>query len=528
MAGARPRILVADPIATDGIERLRQAGDVEVATKLSEAELVGRVSGVDALVVRSETKVTAAVIAAADRLRVIGRAGVGVDNIDVAAATARGVLVVNAPTGNTVAAAEHTIALMLALCRNVAKGDQSLRAGRWERAQLVGSELRGKTLGVVGLGKIGSEVARMAEGLQMRVLAHDPLVSPERAEQLGVGLVDLDQLLQESDVLTVHTPLSDATRGLLGEAELARLPPGARVLNVGRGGIIDEPALAAAVASGHLAGAAVDVFTKEPPPPDHPLLGQDRVLVTPHLGASTVEAQLSVATDVAEQIAEILAGLPARWAVNAPAVAPEELALVVPYQRLARQMGSLYAQLGGGRVRSVELTYRGTLAEVQTSSVTAEALGGILAHFTQDRVTAVNAHAVARQHGIEVREQRDAAPEAFASSLVLRVRGDGPGEIEGSATGTMARIVRIDDLRLDLEPEGRYVFFSHQDRPGLIGAIGQRLGQANVNIAEMRVGRDAPRGRAVTAVRVDEPVVAELAEQLRQVDGVTELHLVVL
>ncbi|MGH7610285.1 MAG: phosphoglycerate dehydrogenase [Candidatus Dormibacteria bacterium] len=526
MAPARPRILVADPIAEDGIRRLQKAGEVEVALKLTELELIGRVAPFQALVVRSETRVTAPVIAAATNLRVIGRAGVGVDNIDVAAATARGVLVVNAPTGNTVAAAEHTLALLLALCRNVAKGDRSLRAGRWERSLLVGSELRGKTLGVIGLGKIGSEVARMAEGLQMRVVAHDPLVSTERAEQLGVRLVSLDELLAQSDVLTVHTPLSDATRGMVGVKELARLPRGARVLNVGRGGIVDETALAEAVASGHLAGAAVDVFTKEPPGADHPLLAQPNVLVTPHLGASTVEAQLSVATDVAEQIAEILAGLPARWAVNAPPVAPEEVALVVPYQGLARQMGSLYAQLGGGRVRTVELAFRGSLAEAQTTSITAEALGGILAHFTQDRVTGVNAHAVARQHGIEVREQHRSQPGPWESSVVLRVDGDGPDEIEGSTSAGEPRIVRLDDLRLDLDPEGTYVFFRHQDRPGLIGAIGRLLGEANVNIAEMRVGRDAPRGRAVTAVRVDDPVSAELADRLGAVDGVTGLHLV--
>ena len=523
---SRPRILVADPIAADGIKRLEAAGDVEVALKLNEDQLVEKVTPFQALVVRSETKVTARVIAAGVELRVIGRAGVGVDNIDVEAASAGGVLVVNAPTGNTVAAAEHTLALMLAMARNVARGDASLRAGQWERSKLVGSELRAKTLGVVGLGKIGTEVARMAQGLQMRVIAFDPLVSQARAEQLGVELLSLNQLLAQAEVLTVHTPLSDATRGLIGAEQLARLPKGARVLNVGRGGIIDEAALAAAVREGHLAGAAVDVFTKEPPPSDNPLLHEVGILVTPHLGASTVEAQLSVATDVADQIAEVLAGQPARWAVNAPAVAPEEAGLIVPYQALAAKMGSLYAQLGGGGIRRVEMVSRGDLSTVQPGSLTAEALGGILSRFTQDRVTAVNAGAVARQHGIEVSEQRGSGPGTWASSLVLRVDGEGPSEIEGTTAGGEARIVRLDGLPIDLVPDGLFLFFGHQDRPGLIGAIGQLLGQSNVNIAEMRVGRDAPRGRAVTALKVDEMVDAVLAEKLRAIDGVTELHLV--
>ncbi|MGA8427947.1 MAG: NAD(P)-dependent oxidoreductase, partial [Candidatus Dormiibacterota bacterium] len=318
----------------------------------------------------------------------------------------------------------------------------------------------------------------------------------------------------------------DSTRGMIGAEQLARMPQGARVLNVGRGGIIDEAALAEAVHSGHLAGAAVDVFTREPPPPDSPLLQDPRILVTPHLGASTVEAQLSVATDVADQIADVLSGRPARWAVNAPAVAPEEAGLIVPYQMLAARMGSLYAQLGGSRIRRVELIYQGELAGVQPGSITAEALGGILRTFTQDRVTAVNARAVARQHGIEVTEQRGSRTGTWASSVILRVDGDGPAEIEGSTASGEARIVRLDGLPIDLDPEGLFLFFRHRDGPGLIGAIGQLLGQANVNIAEMRVGRDAPRGRAVTAVKIDDAVTPELAAQLRSVDGVTELHLV--
>jgi D-3-phosphoglycerate dehydrogenase len=342
-----------------------------------------------------------------------------------------------------------------------------------------------------------------------------------------VSLGPLDELLRQADVLTVHTPLSDTTRGLIGARELALMPAGARVLNVGRGGIVDEVALAAAVGSGHLAGAAVDVFTKEPPDPDNPLLANPRILITPHLGASTLEAQISVATDVAEQIIDVLGGRPARWAVNSPQVASDEVAVVVPYQDLAQRMGSLWAQMGGGGVRRVEVVYQGEVARVQPAAITAEALGGMLRHFSRDRVTAVNAIEVAKRHGIVVREQRSLEVAEFPSSLLLRVDGDGPREIEGTVTLGQPRIIRLDGLRLDLEPVGSFLLLSHRDRPGLIGEVGQLLGDANVNIAEMQVGRDMPRGRALTAVRVDEPVLDPLADRLRQIAGVDSLHLVV-
>ena len=519
-----PRILVADQLAEDGLAKLRQAGTVEVATGLSEGELVSRIGGFSALVVRSETKVTRPVIEAATALRIIGRAGVGVDNIDVPAATERGILVVNAPTGNTVAAAEHTIALMLALCRNVARADSSLRQGRWERSSLVGTELRGKTLAVIGLGKIGMEVARIARGLQMRVLAYDPLVAEERAAQLGIELGSLDEVLARADMVTVHTPLNDATRGMIGARELALMPTGGRVMNVGRGGIVDEAALAAAVASEHLAGAAVDVFTKEPPPPDHPLLGDPRILVTPHLGASTREAQVSVATDVAEQIAEVLAGRPARWAVNTPPVAEDEIALVVPYQELARRVGSLWAQLGGGALREVEITYHGDVATVHTAAISAALMSGMLSSFSQDRVTAVNAMEMASRNGVVIREQRSSQPVSFAGSILVRAQGRGPTALEGTLVLGEPRLTRLDDLHIDLLLDGAFLMLAHRDRPGLIGEMGQLLGAADVNIAEMQVGRDQPRGTAVTAIRVDEPVPDSLVDQLLHISGVESVH----
>ncbi len=519
-----PRILVADPVAEDGLAMLRRGGAVEVVTGLSETELAQRIQGVSALVVRSETKVTRRVIESADTLRIIGRAGVGVDNIDVGAATERGILVVNAPTGNTVAAAEHTVAVMLALCRNVARADASLRQGLWERSKLVGTELRGKTLVVIGLGKIGVEVSRIARGLQMRVLAFDPLVAEDRAAQLGIELGSLDEVLGQADILTVHTPLNDATRGLIGARELALMPAGSRVLNVGRGGIVDELALAEAVASQHLAGAAVDVFTKEPPPPDHPLLRDPRILVTPHLGASTREAQVSVATDVAEQIVDVLAGRPARWAVNTPPVAEDEIQVVVPYQELARRMGSLWAQMGGGGLRAVEITYHGDVAEVHTAAISAALMSGMLSSFSQDRVTTVNAMDMAARHGVEIREQRSSRTGGYPGSILLRVEGRGPSLIEGALVLGEPRLMRLSELHINLVLDGAFLMLAHRDRPGLIGEMGQLLGAADINIAEMQVGRDQPRGMAVTAVRVDEPVPDSVVEGLVHIPGVETVH----
>lgn len=519
-----PTILVADQLAEAGMAQLRQAGVVEVATGLSEAELVARIPGVTALVVRSETKVTRPVIEAATALRVIGRAGVGVDNIDVACATERGILVVNAPTGNTVAAAEHTVALMLALCRNVARADWSLRQGRWERSALVGTELRGKTLAVIGLGKIGMEVAHFAKGLQMRVVAHDPLVAEERATQLGIELGTLDEVLGRADIVTVHTPLNEATRGMIGARELALMPVGSRVLNVGRGGVVDELALAAAVDSEHLAGAAVDVFTKEPPPPDHPLLQDPRILVTPHLGASTKEAQVLVATDVAQQIADVLAGRPARWAVNTPPVAADEVALVVPYQELARRMGSLWAQLGGGALQSVEITYQGEVAGVHTAAITSALLSGMLSSFSHDRVTPVNAMEMALRHGVEVTEQRSSRMPGLPGSILLQTRGRGPAVLEGALVLGEPRVIRLGELHIDLLLDGSFLVLAHRDRPGLIGDLGHLLGERDINIAEMQVGRDRPRGTAATAIRVDEPVPGSVMEQLLHIDGVESVH----
>jgi D-3-phosphoglycerate dehydrogenase len=519
------RILVADPIAPDGVDRLRAAGEVDVSTGLDPEELIARIPAYDALVVRSETKVTAAVFAAATRLRVVGRAGVGVDNIDIEAATRHGVLVLNAPTGNTIAAAEHAVAMMLALARNIPAADASLRAGRWERSRLTGVELRDRTLGVLGLGKIGFEVARIAgEGLRMRVLAHDPLVTHERAEQSGAELVDMDTLLAESDVLTVHVPLTEHTRGAIGAAELRRMRPGARIINVARGGIIDEVALAEAVRNGVIAGAAIDVFTKEPVPDGHPLIGVEGIIVTPHLGASTAEAQVNVAADVADQIVEYLRGGSPRYAVNAPAINPEELARLRPYLELGRKMGSLAAQLSSGGVQRVICSYAGELADVDTSLVTAEVLRGLLGHFSDARVNAINAKTVARSMGVDVDEHTTTRSVDHANSVFVEVVGERRLLVAGTHFEGAPRITRIDDFRVDMQPAGTFLVVQHEDRPGVIAAVSSLLASNDINIARIELGRDRPRGRAVMLMEIDDAVDAGLLERLAAVAKLEQLR----
>ena len=526
---ATVRILVADPIAPDGVERLRAAGEVVVATGLSPDELKARIADVDALVVRSETKVTAEVFEAAPRLRVVGRAGVGVDNIDLAAATRHGVLVLNAPTGNTIAAAEHTIGMMLAMARNISRADASMHAGRWDRKAFMGTELREKTLGLLGLGKIGFEVARIAsQGLKMRVIADDPLVTAERAEQAGAELVDFETLLAQSDFLTVHVPLNDKTRGVIGAAELARMKKGARLINVARGGIIDEQALADAVREGHIGGAAIDVFTKEPALPENPLLSVPELVLTPHLGASTTEAQVNVATDVADQIVQYLAGVGPRYAVNLPSIKPEEMARLQPYLVLAEKMGSLAAQLAGEKVSRVVCSYAGELSKVDPSPLTAEVLRGLFSHFTETRVNAINAKLVAKDHGVAVEERTTTRDLDHSDALLVEVIGGTRLTLVGTQFEGQPRITRIDDFRVDMDPTGLFLVVQHNDRPGVVAKVSGLLASNDINIAGIELGRDRPRGRAVMLIQVDDPVGPELQLALQGVADLESLRVVTL
>ncbi len=517
-----PRILVADPLAEDGLERLRRAGEVTVVSKLAEAELVRRIPDFDALVVRSETKVTESVLEAGRNLRVVGRAGVGVDNIDVLAATRKGILVVNAPRGNIVAAAEHTIALVLAVARWVPQADASVRRGEWTRAKFIGTEIRGKTLGVVGLGNVGSEVAKRAHGLEMEVIAYDPVVSVERAELFNVQLVTLAELLDRSDFVTVHVPLVEANRNLIGTAELALMKSSARLVNTARGGIVDEAALYEALKSGRLAGAAADVFESEPPG-ENPLLTLSNFVATPHIAASTIEAQASVAFDVAEEVAAVLAGDLPRFAVNAPALPPEELAYLRPFAELAERLAALHVQLFGGRVSAIELDCEGELAEHDVGLLVAGAIKGVLQPFTEDRINAVNARLIAASRGVKLVERRSRAHGSYSSLVTVRMQGH---EIAGTVLMGELRAVHIDSFRVDLVPEGRFLVSRHEDRPGVVGQFGTILGEHDVNIASMQVGRDAPRGNAMMILAIDERVPEDVLARLRQVAGMSDLRYV--
>jgi D-3-phosphoglycerate dehydrogenase len=427
------RILVCDPIAEDGVEALRRAGaEVDVRTGLSPDELAKSVDGYDALVVRSETKVTREIIAAAGSLRVVGRAGIGVDNIDLEAATEKGVVVVNAPTGNVISAAEHAIALMLSLSRHIPEAHASLRSGRWERGRFQGTELRGKTLGIVGLGQVGSEVARRAKGFEMRVLAHDPFVPEERARVLGVEVVAIERLIRESDYITVHTTLTEGTKSLIGDAELRVMKPSARVINTARGGIVDETALKKALDEGRIAGAAIDVFEKEPIT-DHPLFESERVVVTPHLGASTAEAQERVAVDVAEQIMAVLRGEPARYAVNAPLIPAETYSYLAPYVPVAFKAGELAVQLHEGQMGRIEIDYSGEIAQHDVTPLKAAAVGGLLAPISEDHVNVVNVDIIAQRRGLQITEKRGPSHELYANLVKVRV-GSKAGGAEVSGT----------------------------------------------------------------------------------------------
>lgn len=512
---------MADPIAEDGVSYLRRGAEVDVRTGLAAPELTAAIGEYDALVVRSETKVTASVLEAAGRLQVVARAGVGVDNIDVEAATKRGVLVVNAPLGNTVAAAEHAMALMLALARRIPQADASMRRGEWKRSRFMGTELNHKTLGIVGLGKIGVEVARRARAFGMNLLAYDPYVSAAGAEALGARLLPLLDVIREADIITVHVPLLPSTRNLIGARELALAKPGMLLLNVARGGIVDEAAAADALRDGRLGGLALDVYAKEPLPAESPLPELEGTVLTPHLGASTKEAQVKVALEVAEQVVDVLNGRPARGAVNAPALPPELLAELGPYIELADKLGRLYTQVHGHRLSSLEATYSGDLAGRDTRPLRGAILRGLLEPISDDRVSVVNADLIARERGIALAEQKGVAPEGYTGGI----RIEGPeGVVEGTVIGDELRIVQFDSYPVDFVPSGHFLFCPHMDRPGVIGAVGTILGEADVNISAAMSGRLSPRGETMLVLTLDEPVPDEVCERMyRDVPGLRGL-----
>jgi D-3-phosphoglycerate dehydrogenase len=515
------KVLIADRIAAEGVEALRAHAEVDVKLDLSRDELVSIIGDYDALMVRSGTKVSREVIEAGKRLQAIGRAGVGVDNIDVEAATGRGIVVVNAPTGNTVSAAEHTIAMMLAMARRIPQANAVLKSGEWRRQDFVGVEVRNKTLGIAGLGNVGTEVARRAKGLEMRVIAHDPFVSVEYAGALGVELVSLDELLKKSDFITVHTTMTKATRGLVGAKELAKVKPTVQFINCARGGIIDEQALFEALKAGKVAGAAIDVFSTEPAT-DNILLESDKVIVTPHLGASTAEAQTQVATDAAEQVIAVLRGQRPRYAVNAPFIPPEILAEVEPFIGVSKHIGRLLSQLSEGQISNISVKYEGEIANHDTTVLKAAIIGGLLEAISEERITMVNANLVAQRRGLKITEQKDTACANYGNLVTVEVATSaGAITVAGTVMRGEPHIVRVDNYWVDLAPSGGYFILSdHKDRPGLIGTVGTVLGEFDINISSMQVSRLEPRGRALMVLSLDEPISEEQRQQLLAIPDV--------
>jgi len=521
------RVLVSDPLAQAGLDLLRVEGhvDVDVKTGLDEAGLIKIIGEYDGLVVRSGTKVTPDVLDAAERLQIIGRAGVGVDNIDLEAATRRGVLVVNAPDGNTLSAAEHTIGMMMATARHIPFADASLRAGKWERKQFVGTEVNGKTLGVVGVGRIGREVAQRARGLRMRVIAYDPYMSHEQAEKLGIEMCDLDELLLQADFITVHVPMTSGTRGLIGERELALVKPTARIINCARGGIIDEVALSNALDAGQLAGAAIDVWESEPPL-NSPLVGNPKAVVTPHLGASTREAQVAVAVDVVHDILAVFKGEPAKHPVNAPMIPPEVQAQLQPFAELAEKLGRAVSQLVDRGLSEMEVTYAGQLSSLNTDPLSALFIKGLLGHVTATQITVVNASLIARERGLQLSERKTSEAGYFTNLVTVRLRDDrGERRLSGTIIGGRPHIVRIDEYRLDFVLEGNQLLIYHVDRPGLIGSVGRITGRADINIAFMGVGRLSPRGKALMVLTLDEHMPDSVKSEIESLPDVYEARL---
>lgn len=526
-----PKVLVSDPIDQVGLDILSQVAQVDVKTNLTADELIQTIPEYDALMIRSGTRVTKEVIEAGNQLKIIGRAGVGVDNVDVPAATRKGIIVVNSPEGNTIAAAEHALAMMLGMSRFIADANQSVKSGKWDRKSFTGVEVYKKTLGVVGLGKIGAHVATVAQAMGMKLLAYDPFISHERAEQIGCRLVDLDILFQEADYITLHLPKTPETANLLNAAAFAKMKPTTRIINCARGGIIDEAALVEALKAGTIAGAAIDVYANEPLEADSPLraVGKE-LLLTPHLGASTEEAQINVAIDVAEQIRDVLLGLPARSAVNIPGLRPDLLEQLRPYLQLAETLGNLVAQLAGGRIESLNIRLQGELATNQSQPIVVAALKGLLSHALQERVNYVNASLEAKERGIHVVETRDATIRDYTGSLHLSVKGSlGEHSVAGALLGdSEIRITNVDEFPVNVPPNRHMLFTMHRDMPGIIGKIGSLLGSFNVNIASMQVGRKIVRGDAVMVLSIDDPLPDGILAEIIKVPGIRDAYTVTL
>jgi D-3-phosphoglycerate dehydrogenase len=525
------KVLVSDKLADVGIKMFKEAPDIHVDVKvgLSPEELREIIADYDALVIRSATKVTKDVLRAASRLKVIGRAGIGLDNVDIPAATKRGVVVMNTPGGNVVTTAEHTIAMMLALSRNIPQATASLKAGRWEKKKLQGREICNKTLGVLGYGRIGSIVASRARGLKMQVILYDPYVNKELVEQAGFELVSLEELFWRSDYITIHLPKSAETIDFINQEAFDQMKPGVMLINCARGGIVNEKDLVDALKSGKVGGAALDVFENEPPTKS-PLFEFDNVICSPHLGASTVEAQTNVAVAVAEQVIKYLRRGTITNAVNVPSVTGELLTRLQPYLTLAERMGCLQAQLAEGPIKEVTMKYLGDFQGLDMMPVTTAALTGILTLFLKEDVNFVNAPVIAKERGIKVTESRSVEAEDFTNLITIHVTtSKGTNKVSGTIFGKQEpRIVRINTFRLEAIPEGHLLLIFNKDKPGAIGSIGTVLGQHGINIARMHVGREKKGERNVIFLDTDTPTPPEILKELRAlplVKSVTPIEL---
>jgi len=509
------KIVISDPLSAEGVDILRQAGhEVLELANAPPAELSRALADCDALIVRSGTQVTADLLSGAERLKVIGRAGAGVDNVDLTAATRRGILVMNTPGGNTIAACELTMAMMLALARRLPQLSARVKAGEWPKKGAAGTELQGKRLGIIGLGRIGSEVARRALAFGMEVAAHDPFVSAERAHALEVRLTSLDDLLATSDVLTLHAPHVPETERLLDAAAFEKMQTGVLLINCARGGIIDEAALAGALRSGKVAGCALDVFETEPPA-ESPLLAFDQVIATPHVGATTREAQATVATQIAQQVAAFLRGEPPRNAVNAPCIEPEFLEVLGPYVDLAERLGSLLVQLAEGGIGRLTVTYRGEINQQDLRPLTAALLQGVLRPAVRT-VNYVNAPVIAAERGLKVDVIKSAAAGDFTNLIAAEARvGQRSLSVAGSLLArNTPRIVRVDHYRVDAAPEGHLLVTRNHDRPGVIAHVSAVLARRGINIADMTCGRDRPGGTSMLVISIDNPVTPEIVREI--------------
>jgi len=532
------RVLVSDNLSEKGVALLKQEPgiSVDVKTGLSEDELVSIIGDYDALVIRSATKVNERVINAADRMVVVGRAGIGLDNVDADAATKRGIIVMNTPGGNVITTAEHAMSLMLSMSREIPQANASMKAKKWEKKKFMGVEVFNKTLGVVGLGRIGSVVVRLARGMGMKVVVYDPFISLQAAKRMEVSVVTFDELLEKSDFITVHTPLTKDTKYILNDAAFAKMKKGVRIVNCARGGIVDEGALIRAIDAGIVEGAAFDVYESEPPPSDSPLIGNPKVIATPHLGASTVEAQEKVAVAVAEQVIDVLNTGTVRNAVNTPSVSREILAKVEPYLKLSEKLGKIAAQIAEGRLEKLEIQYSGDILKEDVSFMTVAAIKGVLEPVMRDQVNYVNAPVVAEERNIQVNEVRENRAGDYSNMVTVTLYTDigrdngANGKISISGTifaNKQTKIVMLNDFPIEVNiVSNSILILTNDDMPGVVGDVGSILGKNNINIGCMNLGRDIKKGSAVSVINVDRHVTDDVVTELQSIKHVTDVKLV--